>query len=121
MAVSGAALHYLDFNDHAYDEKNELPPNTTDYVDVAGKKKRGPNIARTEIAKFKDSLEWQGLRSIGRCQETTQCRFAQKANYKKCERLINVEHLNTSQEAVVLDNQEEHKDEINSDYTVVSY
>ena len=45
--------------------------------------------------------------------ETLQCKFARKANYKKCERLIKVEYLNTSQEVVVLDNQKEHKHEIN--------
>ena len=49
--------------------------------------------------------------------EALQCKFARKANYKKCERLIKVEYLNTSQEVVVLDNHQEHKHEINSDYT----
>ena len=57
MAALGAALPDLDVIDHAYDEDEEddLHPDTTDLVDDTGKKRRGPDIAWTKVATFKDS------------------------------------------------------------------
>ena len=94
--------------------------------------RRGPDIVWLEVVRFEDRSKWNSSEEFKEMKgfnlkkpwetqyaanETWFCKFAQKAHYQKCPRMIQLEFLNASQEVVLLDNGLGHRQELDKAHT----
>ena len=113
----------FDVIDHAEDDEDDEEEAAQAPRGASGGH-RGPDIQWNEN-EFKNSEEYGLLKEFNKKKswrsdyadsETSACKHARKAHFRKCPRLLKLEYLGASKTVVMLDNSQEHNHAMDANY-----